>query len=238
MTTWGVLEGWKPSLLYKPIFHLDDWRTGRFHFIRPWQFWNFDLDFWFQNQHTSCIESLKCVFQADFGSFWKLGSYQFLGTQLVWWGTFASSLIKKDADLTVQKGHRYVEMFSAFMDNTRNYKSALDPCPLFNGMVLKSSHKHEWKLSAADTAWWCTNIGCSDSTSHWFPCFSLGFETSNFDEQLRIQPWRMQGSPRSMLQVSLQHTASVGLFKMPSTLVTMLASSWMNLGPNMRKPSC
>mmetsp|Transcript_47643 Transcript_47643/g.111391 ORF Transcript_47643/g.111391 Transcript_47643/m.111391 type:complete len:332 (-) Transcript_47643:209-1204(-) len=69
--------------------------------------------------------------------------------------TLASGLVSKDSDIVVQKGHRYVEMYSAFMDNTKNYKSQLDATLKANGITevyaagIATTHCVRWTLEDA-----------------------------------------------------------------------------------------
>jgi len=107
--------------------------------------------------------------------------------------TFASSLIKKDTDLTVQKGHRYVEMFSVFMDNTRNYKSALDTTLKNAGITeiyaagIATTHCVRWTVQDAIYLGYNASIIMDASAGIW------GTPTSYADEAAAIADFQSQG---------------------------------------------
>ncbi|CAK9023914.1 Nicotinamidase (Nicotinamide deamidase) (NAMase) (Pyrazinamidase) (PZAase) [Durusdinium trenchii] len=105
----------------------------------------------------------------------------------------ASSLVVKEGDVIVQKGHRYVEMFSAFMDNTKNYKSALDKTLKDAGVTeiyaagIATTHCVRWTVEdAANLLGYQANIIMDASAGIW------GTPTSYANEAEAIADFQRQ----------------------------------------------
>mmetsp|Transcript_7692 Transcript_7692/g.9075 ORF Transcript_7692/g.9075 Transcript_7692/m.9075 type:complete len:164 (-) Transcript_7692:81-572(-) len=105
----------------------------------------------------------------------------------------ASTLTTKDSDVIVQKGHRYVEMFSAFMDNTKNYKSDLDKTLKDAGITeiyaagIATTHCVRWTVEdAVNLLGYKANIIMDASAGIW------GTPTSFKDEAEAIASFESQ----------------------------------------------
>lgn len=99
----------------------------------------------------------------------------------------------KEGDVIVQKGHRYVEMFSAFMDNTKNYKSALDKTLKDAGVTeiyaagIATTHCVRWTVEdAANLLGYQANIIMDASAGIW------GTPTSYANEAEAIADFQRQ----------------------------------------------
>ena len=105
----------------------------------------------------------------------------------------APGLVHKETDIIVQKGHRYIEMFSAFMDNTRNYMSQLDAKLKENNVTeiyaagIATTHCVRWTVQDALHLGYSANIIMDASAGIW------GTPTSYANESEAIADFQRQG---------------------------------------------
>ena len=106
----------------------------------------------------------------------------------------ASNLVSKTTDVIVQKGQiPYIEMFSAFMDNTRNYKSELDAKLKENGITevyaagIATTHCVRWTVQDAIFLGYNASIIMDASAGIW------GTPTSYANESEAIADFQRQG---------------------------------------------
>lgn len=103
---------------------------------------------------------------------------------------FAKTLVSKDTDKVVQKGHRYVEMFSGFYDNSRKYMSDLDKTLKDAGVTeiyaagIATTHCVRYTVQDAVFLGYKTNIIMDASAGIW------GTPTSYADEAQAIADFK------------------------------------------------
>ncbi|CAE7367886.1 pncA [Symbiodinium natans] len=107
--------------------------------------------------------------------------------------TLAPGVVSKNSDVIVQKGHRYIEMFSAFMDNTRNYMSDLDRILKENNVTevyaagIATTHCVRWTVQDAIHLGYQASIIMDASAGIW------GTPTSYANETEAIADFQSQG---------------------------------------------
>mmetsp|Transcript_45054 Transcript_45054/g.107128 ORF Transcript_45054/g.107128 Transcript_45054/m.107128 type:complete len:330 (-) Transcript_45054:211-1200(-) len=107
--------------------------------------------------------------------------------------TLSPNVVSKNSDIIVQKGHRYIEMYSAFMDNTRNYMSDLDAVLKQNNVTevyaagIATTHCVRWTVQDAVFLGYKANIIMDASAGIW------GTPTSYANESEAIIDFQRQG---------------------------------------------
>jgi len=105
---------------------------------------------------------------------------------------FATTMVSKSTDKVVQKGHRYVEMFSGFFDNSKTYNSSLHHTLQAEGITevmvagIATTHCVRWTVQDAVFLNYTTSVIMDASAGIW------GTPTSYANESTAIASFQAQ----------------------------------------------